>query len=274
MLYSELFSRSLQKLGRHELTVAVEVLIERAFGLSRTQFWIRRNQEIDNARNLAAFRRAFSKLLKDEPLAYITGEKEFYSHPFAVNRRVLIPRPETEFLVEKALALNPPPATILDIGSGSGNIAISLALRSAARVWALEKSRAAHSVLKRNIAHFDLETRVIPLLADLFPVRQIRFDLIVSNPPYLSCREWDRLPRMIRDFEPKEALVSGPKGTEVIEAIIFQAPRFLPAGGCLLLEAGRGQHRSVSRFLKESGFGGIEWIRDLQGIPRVVMARK
>lgn len=274
MLYSELFARSLQKLGRHELTAAVEVLIERAFGLSRTQFWIRRNQEIGNARELAAFRRAFSRLLKDEPLAYITGEREFYSHPFAVNRRVLIPRPETEFLVEKALTFRPPPATILDIGSGSGNIAISLALRSKARVWALEKSRAAHSVLKRNIARFGLETRVIPILADLFPDRPRPFDLIVSNPPYLSCRDWDRLPRMIRNFEPKEALVAGPKGTEIIKAIIFRAPGFLHDGGYLLLEAGRGQHRSISRFLKESGFGEIEWIRDFRGIPRVVMARK
>jgi release factor glutamine methyltransferase len=274
VLYSELFARSLQKLGRHELTAAVEVLIERAFNLSRTQFWIRRNQEIDNARKLAAFRRAFSRLLKDEPLAYITGEKEFYSHPFTVNRRVLIPRPETEFLVEKALALNPPPATILDIGAGSGNIAVSLALRSDARVWALEKSRAAHSVLKRNIARFALGTSIIPLLADLFPGRPIRFDLIVSNPPYLSCREWDRLPRMIRDFEPREALVAGPKGTEVIEEIICRAPGFLNAGGCLLLEAGKGQHRRVSRLLTESGFSGIEWIRDFQGIPRVVLARR
>ena len=138
----------------------------------------------------------------------------------------------------------------------------------------MEKSRTAHLVLKRNIARFDLERRVIPLLADLFPVRPMRFDLIVSNPPYLSCRDWDRLPRMIRDFEPKEALVAGPKGTEVIESIVFRATGFLHAGGCLLLEAGRGQHRSVSRFLKKSGYGGIEWIRDFQGIPRVVMARK
>jgi release factor glutamine methyltransferase len=138
----------------------------------------------------------------------------------------------------------------------------------------LEKSRAAHSVLKRNIARFALGTSIIPLLADLFPIRPIRFDLIVSNPPYLSCRDWDRLPRMIRDFEPREALVAGPKGTEVIEEIIFRAPGFLYAGGCLLLEAGRGQHRRVSRLLTESGFGGIEWIRDFQGIPRVVLARK
>lgn len=274
MRYCDLFTRSLQKLGRQELTAAVEILMERAFGLSRTQFWIHKDQEITDVRKLRSFRLAFSRLRNDEPLSYITGEKEFYSQPFRVNRRVLIPRPETEILVEKALTLIARPISILDIGAGSGNIAITLALNSGSSVWALEKDRSAHAVLKRNISRFGLQTRVFPVQADIFPLRPVRFDLIVSNPPYLSTQDWDCLPRMIRNFEPRDALVAGPVGTEILEAIIFRAPPFLHEGGYLLLEIGKGQHRSVHRFLDKAGFVGIEWISDYQGIRRVAVARK
>ena len=274
MRYCDLFTRSLQKLDCGELAIAVEILMERAFGMSRTQFWIRKDLEITDTRKLHSFHRAFSRLRNDEPLAYITGEKEFYSQLFRVNRRVLVPRPETEILVEKALSLLRGPASILDIGAGSGNISVSLALNSDSRVWALEKDGAALGVLKRNISRFGLRGRVFPLKADLFPRRPVPFDLIVSNPPYLSERDWDRLPRMIRDFEPRDALVAGPKGTEILEAIISRAPSFLPEGGYLLLEIGKGQHRSVGRFLDRARFEAIEWVPDYQGIRRVAVARK
>lgn len=282
-----------------EMPTAVEALIEHSFAISRAQFWVRRNQPVRDATGLRRFRRRLRRLLAGEPLAYILKEKEFYGESFFVSRAVLIPRPETELLVEKALDLlgrapaaaprgdgaassrldgAAPPRSdgvrILDIGSGSGCIAVILALRTRGRVIALEKSRPALRTLKRNIDRFGLRGRVRPLCGDLFPVRGGIFDMIVANPPYLSSRDWRRAPRTVRLHEPRQALLAGPRGTEVLQRIIACAPERLVPGGWLLLEIGQGQRRAVQGFLKAAGLTESECVHDYAGIERVIVAQR
>lgn len=275
MLYSELFAAHLKRIKPGELSAAVEVLLEKAFAISRTQFWIIKNQPVRDGVGLRRFRRYFSRLLAAEPLAYILKEKEFFGEKFVVSPAVLIPRPETELLVEKALELlGNKPARILDSGAGSGCIAIILALRSFSTVTALELSRPALGVLKKNIARFGLQGKVKALRGDFFPAASEPFEMIVANPPYLSESDWDDLPPGIKNFEPRTALVAGADGTEALQKIIAGAYGHLSPGGHLLLEIGRGQLRPVRAFLKTAGFRGIDFRRDYAGIPRVISARR
>lgn len=272
MLYSELFTSAIKKLNKNELPAVVEILLEKSFGLSRTQFWLKKNQPIRNPNGLRKFRRLFARLLKNEPLAYILEEKEFYSHNFAVSPAVLIPRPETELLVEKALQLLPSSARVLDIGAGSGNIAIILALNSNVTVMALEKSKLALAVLKKNIVRFNLQEKVMAIGGDFFPAQPVLFDMIVTNPPYLSQRDWQNAPPGIKLFEPKSALVAGSSGTEALGEIIAGVPRYLKPGGHLLLEIGQGQRQAVLLFLAAANLRELECVRDYQGIERVIVA--
>jgi release factor glutamine methyltransferase len=275
VLYREFFAAMLRRLKKGELSTAVEVLIEKSFAISRTQFWIKKNQPVNDAGGVRRFKRYFSRLLADEPLAYILKEKEFFGEKFAVSRAVLIPRPETELLVERALELlGKEKARVLDIGSGSGNIAIILALKSSAAVTALDASRPALRVLRKNIAAFGLQGRIAARHGDFFPTKANPFDMIIANPPYLSRKDWRDLPPAIKRFEPKAALVAGPAGTEALEKIIAGAADYLSGGGHLLLEIGHGQLRAVRAFLKSAGFKDVEWRRDYGGIPRVLSARR
>jgi release factor glutamine methyltransferase len=275
VLYRELFAASLEQLKAGELSTAVEVLLEKAFAISRTQFWIKKNQPVRDARGLRKFRGYFSRLLADEPLAYILKEKEFFGETFTVNRAVLIPRPETELLVEKALELiGEKTARILDIGTGSGNIAIVLALKSRSTVTALDVSPPALRILKGNIARFGLQDRVKALQGDLFPKKNGFFQMIIANPPYLSRKDWRGLPPGIKRFEPRSALVAGAAGTEALAKIIAGAPEYLASGGHLLLEIGQGQLRAVRALLATAGFKDAEVRRDYGGIARVVSARR
>jgi len=273
VLYSELFAGALKQLKTVELSTAVEALIEKAFAISRTQFWIKKNQSVRDAFGLRKFRRYFRRLLANEPLAYILKEKEFFGEKFTTNPAVLIPRPETELLVEKALELlGKKPAQILDIGAGSGNIAIVMALKSSSTVTAVDMSRPALKVLQKNVARFGLQKRVKILEADFFPKKAEQFKMIIANPPYLSQKDWDDLPPGIKLFEPRSALVAGPTGTEALEKIIAGVPRCLKPGGHLLLEIGQGQHQAVLLFLAAANLRELECVRDYQGIERVVVA--
>ena len=156
--------------------------------------------------------------------------------------------------------------------AGSGNIAIVLALKSRSKVTALDMSRPALKVLQKNIARFRLQKKVRLLAADLFPKKAEHFDLVISNPPYLSLKDWDDLPPGIKLFEPMTALVAGPTGTEALEKIIAGVPRHLKPGGHLLLEIGQGQLRTVRAFLNAAGLRETECILDYGGIPRVIAA--
>jgi release factor glutamine methyltransferase len=203
---------------------------------------------------------------RGEPIAYLLGEKEFYGLPLAVNPAVLIPRPETELLVELALARKP--ATVLDLGTGSGAIALAVKKHlPRSRVVAVESSAAALAVAQRNAVKLGLEVELRH--GQWFkPVAGERFDLVVSNPPYVAEGDAHLAQGDLR-FEPRSALVSGPDGLDALREITRGAPAYLNPGGWLLVEHGFGQDKAVRELLQESGFGEINTWPDLAGIARV-----
>ena len=209
---------------------------------------------------------------KHEPMQYILGEQEFYGLSFAVTPDVLIPRPETEHLVEAALARLPleHAAHVADVGTGSGAIAVALAkARPALQVTALDLSPSALRTAQSNAERHQVSDRILFLESDLLArVQEIRFDMIVANPPYVA--EGEVLEQQVRAWEPALALYAGPRGTELYERLIPQASRALLPGGWLLLEIGHGQHEEIQSLL--AGWREIRFIADLQGIPRVAIA--
>jgi release factor glutamine methyltransferase len=209
--------------------------------------------------------------LRREPVAYILGRKGFRRIELEVDRRVLIPRPETELLVEIALELGP--ASVLDVGTGSGAVALAIADEiPGAAVTATDVSAEALAVARANAARLELRDRV-RFAAGSLPERG-RFDLLVANLPYVGEGEWERLPPEIREFEPRGALVAGPSGLEAIESMLGA----LGAAGvnpeAIALEAGAGQAQAVSGLVDQAGFGSTQTRRDLAGIERAVVARR
>jgi release factor glutamine methyltransferase len=213
-----------------------------------------------------------------EPIQYITGEAEFYGLPFHVNRDVLIPRPETEHLVEKAMALAAEFARpkIVDVGTGSGAIAVALAhALPPAQIIATDVSPAALAVAKENAAGNGVADRVRFHEGDLLePVAGEQFDIVVSNPPYVPESDRATLDVEVRDYEPSQALFAGEDGLQIYRRLIPATFRALVPGGFVALEIGYGQQQAIDALLNKDGFAGIEFFSDLQGIPRVVVGRR
>lgn len=204
-----------------------------------------------------------------EPVAYLLGRREFYSLELSVNPAVLIPRPETELLVD--LALERRPSSVLDLGTGSGAVALAIKRHlPAARVVAVEASAAALAVARRNAVKLDLEVDFRH--GQWFgPVQGERFELVVSNPPYVA--EGD--PHLVDlAFEPVQALVSGPDGLDAIREITSSAGLFLEPGGWLLVEHGQGQELAVRALLEQAGLDSVRTWPDLAGIGRVSGGRR
>ena len=214
--------------------------------------------------------------LVGEPIQYITGETEFYGLPFQVNRNVLIPRPETEHLVEKALALAASfeRPRIVDVGTGSGAIAVALAHKlPEAQITAIDLSAAALTVARGNAERNGVAGRIRFVEGDLLaPVAGEQFEMVVSNPPYIAESDRASLSVEVRDYEPETALFAG-SGLDVYRRLIPDARSALAAGGFLALEIGYGQDEAVAELLAKAGFKQIEFTADLQGIPRVATAR-
>jgi len=209
-----------------------------------------------------------------EPLQYITGVQDFYGREFRVTPDVLIPRPETELLVEAALEVSKG-ALICDVGTGSGCIAITLLceLRDA-RAVAVDKSAAALEIAKLNAAKQSVADRATFVVSNCFDALdrgEYQFDLIVSNPPYVSEAELIGLQREVRDHEPHVALSPGPDGLSVIRRLLTEAPAFLKPNGHLLMEIGFDQGEAVRSLIDESVWSLLEIRPDLQSIPRVVV---
>ena len=272
MRYSELVANSLKKFKNQDKAADLQLLLEEAFHLTREQSWMKRNEEIADRKALKRFYRYRQRLSKDEPVAYILKKKEFYGETFFIDRGVLIPRPETEILVEQAIGLIKKPVDILDIGTGSGVIAILLAKQTGSTVTAVEKSRRALAVLEKNIDLHGVAGKVKPVCRDLFPAVG-GFDMIVSNPPYVTEAEWRELEPHVRDYEPREALAAGEDGLAIIRRIVAGAPRFLRPGGILLMEIGYNQQEPVREILQESPFARVAFYQDYSNIPRVVFAQ-
>lgn len=215
-----------------------------------------------------------------EPLQYILGTQDFFGRPFRVTRDVLIPRPETEQLVEQAISLlaNRTAPLVLDIGTGSGCIAITIALEvPASLVVAVDASVDALRIAKQNAESHAAVERVRLLAADLFPSAEHAgpFDLVISNPPYCADAAWHDLQPEVRDFEPKAALVAEQNGLACLFRIVQDAPDFLQSGGALVLECGLGQAERVAHQCALRGaYTDARILNDLQGVARFVIAQK
>jgi release factor glutamine methyltransferase len=257
----------------------------KALSISEEKFYADPDLAISKHQQDAYFN-LIQKRLSGIPTAYLTGKREFWSLSFEVGPGVLIPRPETEHVVEKVLdlvhakdgaACRGAGLQIADIGIGCGCIAISLAKElPESQVIATEISVTALSFARKNAVAIGIENLEI-YQGDLFqPLINKRlkgtFDYIVSNPPYVSTAEWETMEREVRDHEPREALVAGENGLEIIAKLVLEAPSFLKQGGRLIFEIGFGQKESVLSLFGEE-WGSVACFDDLSGIPRIVVSR-
>jgi release factor glutamine methyltransferase len=269
----------LARRGFDEARLHVELMLAQVLGLKRLDLYLQFDRPL-TAEERGAFRVLFERRLKHEPLQYILGRTEFMGIPLAVDSSVLIPRPETELLVECALDVlkeQPSrPAEILEIGAGSGNIAVALAsFVPGASIVSIDASANALRVAAANVARHRLENVTLveaDVFADFLPDRA--FDMVISNPPYVSREEFESLQPEIREHEPVGAVTDGGNGLRVISRIAEIAPRLLRPGGTLLIEIGFGQSAEVGALFAAAGFEGIEIIPDFARVPRVVRGRK
>jgi release factor glutamine methyltransferase len=251
------------------------LLLLHATGLSRTDLITQPERPLSPGQ-AETYRELIDRRKRHEPTQYITGEREFYGLTFKVGPNVLIPRPETEHLVEAALERVPPnaPFRIADVGTGSGAIAVALAVaRPSARVTAVDISAAALKIASQNASAHQVAEQIEFAEANLLEgIEASSFDMVVSNPPYIPSGERETLDPEVREFEPATALFAGPTGVEIYERLIPQAANALRPGGWLLMEIGAGQQLQLSQLLKH--WSNVSFIPDLQGIPRVAVAQR
>ncbi len=254
-----------------------ELMLAHVLGESKTYVLTHFNDEV--SKDVA---HVYESLVKRrslrEPLAYITGEKEFYSLNFKVTKATLIPRPETETLVDAAFDIYGPETSIsvLDIGTGSGAIAVALAAdRPLWRVTAVDLSEPALEIAKENVSTHGLDERITLKKSDLFAsVEGESFDLIISNPPYIPQGDQSLAPE-IKLFEPCEALYSGANGLDAIERLILESFGYLNDEGVLIFEMGDGQSEKVEDMINDSGLYNIKLVaKDLGGMDRAIIAKK
>jgi release factor glutamine methyltransferase len=247
--------------------------------LGRDRSWLLTNRNADlNRLQMGTYEKLLERRAAGEPIQYIVGETEFYGLPFAVTPDVLIPRPETEHLVEKAIELagrfDEP--RIVDVGTGSGAIAVALAYRlPGARMTAIDLSPRALAVARANAEKNGVAEQIRLLQGDLLDsLAGERFEMVVSNPPYVPAADRASLAVEVREHEPALALFAGDDGLDVIRRLAVEASAALVPGGGFLMEFGYGQRPAVCQLLEKAGFVEIDFIADLQGIPRVAVGRR
>ncbi|HEX4651506.1 MAG TPA: peptide chain release factor N(5)-glutamine methyltransferase [Granulicella sp.] len=253
-----------------------ELLLLHILGLPRTALFLDPNRALGEAEQ-RRFDNVIDRRATGEPIQYITGEQEFYGLTLRVTPAVLIPRPETELLVEAVLQRLPSerPLRIADIGTGSGAISIALAIhRPAAQITTLDISPAALAVARENALTHNVADRIRFLESDLLSAvaAEPPFDAIVSNPPYVPETDRATLHSQVRDHEPATALFAGPDGLRIYARLIPQAHAALPPGGLLALEFGHGQRDALAALLKD--WKDVVFLDDLQQIPRVALAHR
>jgi release factor glutamine methyltransferase len=275
-------AQTLSDNGVSNARLDAEVLLSHI--LNRNRAWlITHIHDALDAGNHALFDDAIVRRAKREPLQHIIGKQEFWGLDFIVTPDVLIPRPETELVVESAIKAgrNLTAPVIIDLCTGTGCIAISLATElPAARFFAVDISEQALAIARENARRHGVSERVRFLEGDLFgPLEELdirgRVDMIVSNPPYVRSGELNTLQAEVRDYEPGTALFAGPEGTEIHQRIISAAPEYLRRHGTLIMEMGIGQATNLVNLIRESGlYDTPEVLKDLAGIDRVIVAKK
>jgi len=281
--------------GVSEPRPSAEILLAHTLGVSRLDLYLRYDQPL-NPEELARFKALVLRRREAEPVAYLTGHREFWSLDIRVTPAVLIPRPETETLVAAALEVAksswaglqpaptpgplPPPSPPwgAEVGVGSGAVVIALAKELPSAAWVgLDRATAALAVARDNARRHAVLDRVHFLQADLLTGLKPSpaLALLVANLPYVPRAEWEQLPREIKDFEPAAALLGGEDGLDLIRPLIRQAPQYVRGGGWVLLEVGDQQAPQVAALFETTGaYDRIETIKDFSGMERVVRARR
>jgi len=256
-----------------------ELLLAHLLECSRTQLYAHGPDPLDPAL-VVAFQELLERRKAGEPVAHLVGWKEFYGRRFAVTPHALIPRPETEFLVEAGLQLlerrAPIRPEILELCTGSGAVAVTLALEMPhAVVWATDLSEQALQLARENVLSHRVQERVHLSCGDLFHALSgsRRFDLILANPPYVGTEGGPAPEEAVVRHEPAMALFAGPDGLEVVRRLVAEAPEWLVDGGNLVLEVAAGQSEGVEAMMQERGFRDTGLVCDLAGLPRVVLGR-
>jgi release factor glutamine methyltransferase len=265
--------------------LCAEILLAHQLQTSRIRLYLDWDQPLGE-RDIIQYRSMIKRRLKGEPVQYITGIQEFWSMEFIVSLQVLIPRPESEILVEQVISafrdekqFESACPHILDLGTGSGAIAVSLAGElKGATVWATDISEGAIRIAELNSKRHCVNDRIQFRKGDLFEPfmdQGITFDVIVSNPPYIASEDFDSLPREVRDYEPRLALDGREDGLFFIEKIIREAPAYLKPNGRLFIEMDPGQiSRTMDRIKKTGQYGEKGIVRDYSHKERVIIARK
>ena len=249
-----------------------EVILSYILKISREKLLIKEDKVCNE--NIIKFRSLISRRLKQEPVAYIVARKEFRSEDFFVDKKSLIPRPETELLIDPIVKIfKNKNLFFLDIGVGSGCIIFSILKElNHSKGIGIDICKKAVLNAKINLNRFNLKNRVKLLNKSVDQVLNKKFDLIVSNPPYIVKREINRLANDIRKFEPKIALDGGNDGLDVIKKVIYKSKGILKLKGVLALEIGRGQYFSVARVLEENNFRQIRIVKDYQNNIRCIFS--
>jgi release factor glutamine methyltransferase len=263
--------------------LSAELLLSHVLGLKRIELYTHFDEPVAGEQ-LATLRDLVKRAGQDEPVAYLTGKTEFYSLELAITRDCMIPRPETELLVQRAiefLRTRFGNQVVCDLCTGSGCIAVAIAKNFAdARVFATDISDKALAVAEANVEKYQLKERITLLCGDLFEplIRQLdadRFDLIVCNPPYVSSAEYEKLDKNVKDYEPRLALHAGEDGLDIYRRLAEKVDQFLKPNAALMLEIGYAQGPAVQSLLEQTGtFAEIKIEKDLHNNDRIVTARK
>lgn len=266
-----------EKAGIPSPRLDAELLLAHVLGYKRIDLYTR-HEKIIKEKDRARFKELIRRRVRREPLQYILGETEFYGLKFKVTPVVLIPRPETELLVEEGL--KSAPTKILDIGTGSGCIAVTLAKHlSEASIVATDISKQALEVARENAQRHEVEGRIELIPADIAPWKRFAaegrtFDLILSNPPYIPTGEFSKLQPEVRDFEPQRALDGGADGLDFYRSILQDAVKFLKPNASLLFEIGEDQGEKVRQMIAEVGLREIQIKKDLNRKDRLALGRR
>ena len=253
-----------------------ELLLSFVLNLSREKILINLQEKIDK-KSFIKFRDLISRRKKKEPIAYITNKKEFWKNNFFVNKDVLIPRPETELIVEEILKLINKRSSkkLLEVGTGSGCIIISIAKeRKNCRHTAIDISKKAINVAKFNAKMHHLENKINFKNIDVDKIQYNKYDFIISNPPYINIIDLSRLDLSVRLFEPNVALEAGTDGYREIKKIIIKSKKLLKTYGKLVFEIGEGQYYQTRKILNENKYYINKVIKDISSIPRVIVSTK
>jgi release factor glutamine methyltransferase len=259
--------------GIEDASLEAEVLLRHVLGITKTEFYLRFDAAVSHT-DETAFELVLQRRISGEPTAYITGHREFFGLDFKVDRRVLIPRPESELLVERAILLgNGGARTFADVGTGSGCIAISIAYAlSGATVYAIDVSTDALEVAQMNCERHGVEDRVILLNGDLLSPMSRRVDVIIGNLPYV--KRSDVVGINTNGYEPRLALDGGPDGLDIMRRLSSQAASKLNPGGALLVELGQGQAEEACRIIRgDLDCDNCEVVKDLAGIERMLVVK-